>query len=89
MILENSKHSKCMYTCENRRGENRINLQNSKQIRWVPTPKKTERSGLLPKRSVFNFGIVPKPYSVIIKDIIHFYYWFAIYDKFYIALQLF
>lgn len=30
---ENSKHSKCMYTCENRRGTTWIFLQNSKQIR--------------------------------------------------------
>ena len=30
---ENSKHSKCSYTCENRRGTTGIFLQNSKQIR--------------------------------------------------------
>ena len=30
---ENSKHSKCSYTCEIRRGATRISLQNSKQIR--------------------------------------------------------
>ena len=30
---ENSKHSKCSYTCENRRGTTGISLQNSKQIR--------------------------------------------------------
>ena len=36
---ENSKHSKCMYTCEIRRGTTGISLQNSKQIRWVPTPE--------------------------------------------------
>ena len=36
---ENSKHSKCSYTCENRRGTTGISLQNSKQIRWVPTPE--------------------------------------------------
>ena len=30
---ENSKHSKCMYTCEIRRGTTGISLQNSKQIR--------------------------------------------------------
>ena len=30
---ENSKHSKCSYTCENRRGTTEISLQNSKQIR--------------------------------------------------------
>ena len=29
---ENSKHSKCSYTCENRRGTTGISLQNSKQI---------------------------------------------------------
>ena len=28
-----SKHSKCSYTCENRRGTTGISLQNSKQIR--------------------------------------------------------
>lgn len=28
---ENSKHSKCSYTCENRRGTTGISLQNSKQ----------------------------------------------------------
>lgn len=38
---ENSKHSKCSYTCENRRGTTGISLQNSKQIRWVPTPELT------------------------------------------------
>ena len=36
---ENSKHSKCSYTCENRRGTTWISLQNSKQIRLVPTPE--------------------------------------------------
>ena len=36
---ENSKHSKCSYTCENRRGTTGISLQNSKQIRCVPTPE--------------------------------------------------
>ena len=36
---ENSKHSKCSYTCENRRGTTGISLQNSKQIRLVPTPE--------------------------------------------------
>ena len=30
---ENSKHSKCSYTCEKRRGTTEISLQNSKQIR--------------------------------------------------------
>ena len=30
---ENSKHSKCSYTCEIRRGATGISLQNSKQIR--------------------------------------------------------
>lgn len=30
---ENSKHSKCMYTYEIRRGTTGISLQNSKQIR--------------------------------------------------------
>jgi len=30
---ENSKHSKCSYTCEIRRGTTGISLQNSKQIR--------------------------------------------------------
>ena len=35
-----SKHSKCSYTCEKRRGLTGISLQCSKQIRWVPTPKK-------------------------------------------------
>ena len=34
---ENSKHSKCMYTCENRRGTTGISLQNSKQCTAVPT----------------------------------------------------
>ena len=36
----NSKHSKCRYTCEKRRGAIRIYLQSSKQIRWGPTPEK-------------------------------------------------
>ena len=31
--MENSKHSKCMYTCEIQRGTTGISLQNSKQIR--------------------------------------------------------
>ena len=34
---ENSKHSKCMYTCEIRRGTTGISLQNSKQCTAVPT----------------------------------------------------
>ena len=34
---ENSKHSKCSYTCENRRGTTGIFLQNSKQCTAVPT----------------------------------------------------
>ena len=37
---ENSKHSKCSYTCEKRRGLTGISLQSSKQIRWGPTPEK-------------------------------------------------
>ncbi len=36
----NSKHSKCSYTCEKRRGLTGISLQGSKQIRGVPTPEK-------------------------------------------------
>ena len=35
-----NKLSKCSYTCEKRRGLTGISLQCSKQIRWVPTPKK-------------------------------------------------
>ena len=31
--LRKSKHSKCSYTCEKRRGTIRISLQGSKQIR--------------------------------------------------------
>ena len=34
-----SKHSKCSYTCEKRRGLTGISLQSSKQIRCGPTPK--------------------------------------------------
>ena len=35
-----SKHSKCSYTCEKRRGLTGIYLQSSKQIRCGPTPEK-------------------------------------------------
>ena len=34
---ENSKHSKCSYTCENRRACHLLNLQNSKHSRCIYT----------------------------------------------------
>ena len=58
--LRKSKHSKCRYTCEKRRGLTGIFLQYRSKSGEYPH-RKTERSGWPLKRPVFIFGIVPSP----------------------------
>ena len=58
--LQDSKHSKCMYTCGKRCLPYRSDLLFSKHIRCGHTPEKW-RSGLSAEASFFYFGSVPNP----------------------------
>ena len=64
---ENSKHSKCSYTCEIRRGTTGISLQNSKQCtavptsHYLPTAKRTWQAMLGLYTRAILLGKSPKP----------------------------
>ena len=57
-----NKHSKCSYTCENRRGTTGISLQNSKQAPVIPTPELAilKQCSRLYTRAIL-LGKCPKP----------------------------
>ena len=80
---ENSKHSKCSYTCENQRGTTEISLQNSKQIRWVPTP---ELAILASNARVYTpvqscWGNAPNPWTISEKSVTLLRSWFCFFKS--------